>query len=149
METTNFSSKGIMPGIFLLTTAFFGRCFFMQYNRKTGLRIGVKQSMITKRNGIAGKGMLMKIKNGKTKRICCLCIVAAAMTVLPSCSRARGTVPEEADTYEINKTAINGAEEAGAETSDMLPELSDDTKVITVDEATKLMDRKGMPVDGQ
>ncbi len=74
----------------------------------------------------------------KQTAICAVCL--AAMALLSACSGAKEETSGDAGAYEI-RTGTEG------QINDMLPELSDDTKVITVDEATRLMEQRD--ADGQ
>lgn len=77
-------------------------------------------------------------------------VVGMATAVLTACSNEKASVP---DTYRNNTTPVESdAEQNNAdseyEINDMLPELSDDTLIMSVEEAEKFMsDRANMYSD--
>ncbi len=71
-------------------------------------------------------------------KIKCIAAAGLAATVMTACSAAGRTAPA---TYEMNRTPaerLGGAGQKG-EISDMLPALSEDTRVISVEETQKLI----------
>lgn len=78
--------------------------------------------------------------SARMKRMKCIAAASMAAAVLTACSGADETAP---DTYEIHKAAMESGGKRENGISDMLPPLSDDTRVISVEEAQKLI-----PADG-
>ena len=56
-------------------------------------------------------------------------------------SEAVESQTSESETYRINKTSMEGSTDSEYEISDMLPRLSDDTFIMTVEEAEAFMNK--------
>ena len=68
----------------------------------------------------------------------CLAMVALAACSNKETSEAESNAP---DTYGVNMTSVGDGAESEYEIDDMLPRPSDDTFVISVEEAEKIMNR--------
>lgn len=80
------------------------------------------------------------------KRQICIGLISLAMMSLTACdgtttSEATESQASESQTYGINKTSIEGSEDSEYEISDMLPRPSDDTFIMTVEEAEAFMNK--------
>lgn len=73
-------------------------------------------------------------------------VISLAMMTLVACddtktSEALESQSSESETYGINKTSIEGSTDSEYEISDMLPRPSDDTFIMTVEEAEAFMNK--------
>ena len=69
--------------------------------------------------------------------------MSLALTALAACSNAETSEAESTapDTYGVNMTSVGDGAESEYEIDDMLPRPSDDTFVISVEEAEKIMNK--------
>ena len=72
-----------------------------------------------------------------------ICFMSLALTALAACSNAETSEAESTapDTYGVNMTSVGDGAESEYEIDDMLPRPSDDTFVISVEEAEKIMNK--------
>ena len=82
------------------------------------------------------------------KKLICAGVAGLMMAALAACSNVKtgGAETSEAEssaseTYNINKTSVGDGTGSEYEIDDMLPRLSDDTFVISVEEAEALMNK--------
>lgn len=80
------------------------------------------------------------------KRQICIGLISLAMVSLAACddtktSEAVESQTSESETYGINKTSMEGSTDSEYEISDMLPRPSDDTFIMTVEEAEAFMNK--------
>lgn len=73
--------------------------------------------------------------------------VGLAAVVLTACKNTETSVPETPETYGVNTTSMENSEQQGNDGSeyeidDMLPRPSDDTLIMSVEEAEKFMNNK-------
>lgn len=77
----------------------------------------------------------------KKKRICICCIISLAAAALTACGNTEVSEAAESETYGINRTSMNNSTGTGYEISDMLPPISDDMLVISLEEAEAIMNK--------
>ena len=73
--------------------------------------------------------------------------VSMAMAVLTACGNKETPAPETPESYGINTMSMENSEqqggvESGYEIDDMLPRPSDDTRIISVEEAEAIMNNR-------
>lgn len=82
----------------------------------------------------------------KKKQMCICCIMTLWMAALAACGNTEISgeaelQPSGAETYGINRTSMNNSTGTGYEISDMLPPISDDMLVISLEEAEAIMNK--------
>lgn len=82
----------------------------------------------------------------KKKQMCICCIMTLLMAALAACGNTEISgeaelQPSGAETYGINRTSMNNSTGTGYEISDMLPPISDDMLVISLEEAEAIMNK--------
>lgn len=75
-------------------------------------------------------------------------IMVLATAMLTACENTETPASEMPETYGINTTSIENSEQQGSDESeyeidDMLPRPSDDTRIMSVEEAEAFMNNKG------
>ena len=77
------------------------------------------------------------------KKLICAGVVGLTMAALAACSNAETSEAESSapETYNVNTTSVENGADSEYEIDDMLPRPSDDTFVISVEEAEALMNK--------
>ena len=77
------------------------------------------------------------------KKLICAGIVSLTMAALAACSNAETSEAESTapETYKVNMTSEKNSADSEYEINDMLPRESDDTFIISVEEAEALMNK--------
>ena len=75
------------------------------------------------------------------KKLICAGLMCLMMAALAACSNAETSEAESTapETYKVNMTSVEDGTDSEYEIDDMLPRPSDDTFVISVEEAEALM----------
>ena len=114
-----------------------------------GLRTDPKQGMITESDDFSQKikdnrGVIPSMK----RKLICAGLVSLMIAALTACSSAKTSNAETSEaessapeTYDVNMTSVGDGADSEYEIDDMLPRPSDDTYVISVEEAEAHMNK--------
>lgn len=80
------------------------------------------------------------------KRQACIFVLCLSMTILAACGNKNSEVPDEQasepNTYRVNMTSMDESANSEYEIDDMLPRPSDDTLIMSVEEAEAFMNKR-------
>lgn len=81
-------------------------------------------------------------------------VMGLTLTILTACEKTEAPAPEAPATYGINETSTDNNEQlndekTGYEIDDMLPRPSDDTRIMSVEEAEEFMKNKANTDTGE
>ena len=80
------------------------------------------------------------------KRQACIFVFCLSVTILAACGNKNSQVPDEQasgpNTYRVNMTSMNESADSEYEIDDMLPRPSDDTLIMSVEEAEAFMNKR-------